>query len=261
MPKLSDLKHDPNNARRHNPRNVGLIESSIQRDGFGRSVLLANDGTIIAGNATIDAASSAGIEDVVVIESDGKKVIAIKRVDIEPDSEAFRNLAIADNRAAELSEWDAEILASMQNDGALSNFFYDSELEAILGDLFQREDAEEDAELDDIDDEITTTPRGELLAMMNPTLGSPRHTVNVGDKWRLGNHQLVCLGIFMDWPKWITDLQPDDILCPYAGPMVTFTKRAQHHRLFIVQPSPFICGHMLDRYVDVYGESSVERIA
>jgi hypothetical protein len=56
MPTLSDLKPDKRNARKHTPRNVGMIESSMQRDGFGRSVLLANnDGTIIAGNATIDA--------------------------------------------------------------------------------------------------------------------------------------------------------------------------------------------------------------
>ena len=40
---LADLKPDKRNARRHTPRNVGMIESSIQRDGFGRSVILAND--------------------------------------------------------------------------------------------------------------------------------------------------------------------------------------------------------------------------
>ena len=81
MSKLEGIKHDPRNARRHSPRNVGMIESSIQRDGFGRSVLLANDGTVIAGNATIDAAASAGFEDVLVVETDGTKVIAVKRTD------------------------------------------------------------------------------------------------------------------------------------------------------------------------------------
>jgi 16S rRNA G966 N2-methylase RsmD len=116
MPTLSDLKPDKRNARKHTPRNIGMIESSMQRDGFGRSVLLANDGTIIAGNATIDAASAAGIDDVLIVESDGTRVIAVKRTDVAPGSTEFHNLALADNRAAELAEWDADVLAGLQEE-------------------------------------------------------------------------------------------------------------------------------------------------
>lgn len=132
MATLSDLKPDTRNARRHTVRNLGVIESSLQRDGFGRSVLLANDGTIIAGNATIDAAASAGIEDVLVVESDGTKVIAVKRTDVDPGSERFHMLALADNRAAELAEWDADVLAVLQDDIDLDAFFREDELARIL---------------------------------------------------------------------------------------------------------------------------------
>lgn len=132
---ISTLKPDKRNARRHTSRNVGMVESSIQRDGFGRSVLLANDGTIIAGNATIDAASSAGLEDVLVIESDGTKVIAVKRTDVAPGSEQFTRLALADNRASELASWDADVLAVLNEEMDLSTFFFEDELARVLAGL------------------------------------------------------------------------------------------------------------------------------
>lgn len=132
---ISNLKYDPRNARRHTPRNVGMVEHSIQRDGFGRSILVANDGTIIAGNATVEAAASAGIENVIVVESDGKSIIAVKRTDIEPGSPEFTALAISDNRAAELAEWDSGVLAALADDGVdLSQFWFEDELAAVLED-------------------------------------------------------------------------------------------------------------------------------
>lgn len=135
MAHIADLKPDPRNARRHTPRNVGMIESSIQRDGFGRSVLLANDGTIIAGNATIDAASSAGLDDLIVVETDGTKVVAVKRTDVSPDSPEFHRLALADNRTAELAEWDADVLRDLAADVDLSQFWQDDELDRLLAGL------------------------------------------------------------------------------------------------------------------------------
>ncbi len=132
MAKLGDLKPDRKNARKHSPRNTGMIEHSIQTNGFGRSVLLAADGSIIAGNATYEAASAAGLDDVLIVESDGTKVIAVKRTDVEPGSERFHALAIADNRAAELAEWDAAVLEELSGEIDLSAFFFDDELQAVL---------------------------------------------------------------------------------------------------------------------------------
>lgn len=151
MSTLADLKPDKRNARRHTPRNVGTIESSLQRDGFGRSVLLANDGTIIAGNATVDAAAQVGIEDVLIVESDGTKVIAVKRTDVEPGSERFKMLALADNRAAELAEWDETVIAALNEELDLSAFFGDDELAAVLQQVpdFQPVGMDEQGRLDE----------------------------------------------------------------------------------------------------------------
>lgn len=129
---IGQLKPDKLNARRHSPRNVGMIENSIQRNGFGRSILLANDGTVIAGNATMDAAASAGLDDVLVIESDGTKVIAVKRTDVAPGSEQFTRLALADNRATDLSDFDPLVVAELSEEMDLSLFWNDEELANLL---------------------------------------------------------------------------------------------------------------------------------
>lgn len=117
-----------------------MIEQSIQRNGFGRSILLANDGTVIAGNATMDAAASAGLDDVIVVETDGTKVVAVKRTDVAPGSNEFHNLALADNRAAELASWDADVLAGLQDELDLSPFFRDDELADVLSQVEAPED-------------------------------------------------------------------------------------------------------------------------
>lgn len=136
MTHLRDLKPDPHNARKHTPRNVGMVEHSISRDGFGRSILIAKDGTVIAGNATIEAAAAAGVENVVVVESDGRSVIAVKRTDIEPGSPEFYALALADNRAAELASWDAEVLDAVSEQGAdLDRFWFPEELDEIMDEV------------------------------------------------------------------------------------------------------------------------------
>jgi len=136
MAHISETKPDKRNARRHSARGLQMIESSIQRDGFGRSILLANDGTIIAGHATVESSASAGIETMRVIDSDGTEVIAVRRTDVEPGSERFTNLALADNRAGELSDFDGERLKDLADDGVdLSKFWFDDELDNLLANI------------------------------------------------------------------------------------------------------------------------------
>jgi len=132
MTNLGDLVPDPKNARRHNPRNVGMIEQSIQKDGFGRSLLLDAANTILAGNATAEAAASAGLEDVLIVDSDGTKVIAIRRTDIAPGSKEALRLSVGDNRAAELADWDADVLDELNTEIDLSSFFFEGELAQLL---------------------------------------------------------------------------------------------------------------------------------
>ena len=107
---IGELTADSENARAHNPRNVGLIVDALQEVGAARSIVIDEDGRILAGNATIEAAALAGIERVKVIEADGETIVAVRRSGLTDEQK--KRLALYDNRTAELADWDVEQLAA-----------------------------------------------------------------------------------------------------------------------------------------------------
>ena len=134
--KLEDLKQDSVNARKHNPRNVNMIVDSIQELGCGRSILIDENGKIIAGNATYEALVEAGITKVRVVEGSGDEIVAVQRMDLTKLEKA--RLALFDNRASELSNWDTEVLATLTGiDNLFDNIFSDKELAVLLGDDYE----------------------------------------------------------------------------------------------------------------------------
>lgn len=131
---IRDLVSDPANRRKHTPRNVGLIVDGLQKVGAARSIVIDEDGVVLAGNATVEAAAEAGITAVKVVEASGNEVIAVKRTGLTSDQK--RDLAIYDNRAAELAEWDMGQLATDVAAGIdLSAFFQENELAEMFKEI------------------------------------------------------------------------------------------------------------------------------
>ena len=79
---LGDLKPDPQNARKHTPRNVGMIADALQEVGAARSIVIDEKGVVLAGNATIKAAGRAGLARVKVVDADGSEIIAVRRTNL-----------------------------------------------------------------------------------------------------------------------------------------------------------------------------------
>jgi hypothetical protein len=132
--RLTDLKPDNKNANRGTKRGRAAVAKSLQDFGAGRSVLIDRDGRLIAGNKTVEQASAAGIQDVIVIPTDGTQLVAVQRTDLSLDDPKARGLAIADNRAGELGlEWDPEVLGELAADLDLQPYFTDDELKEITG--------------------------------------------------------------------------------------------------------------------------------
>lgn len=100
--KIAELTFDPHNARRHGVKNKEAVISSLRRFGQQKPIVILSDGTIIAGNATTEAAKSLGWNEINAVVFEGTKEEAI----------AF---AIADNRAAELATWDWDVLTEQLN--------------------------------------------------------------------------------------------------------------------------------------------------
>ena len=107
--KLSDLVFDDKNFNKHTEYGMSLIEKSIRNNGAGRSILIDKNNRIIAGNGVTEIAGQIGLDDVQIVETDGTKIIAVKRTDIDLDSKQGREMALADNATAAVDlEWDEE---------------------------------------------------------------------------------------------------------------------------------------------------------
>lgn len=140
---LADLHPQPEgkNARKHNPRNIGMIAASLQEVGAARSIVIDENGMILAGNGTWEAAALAGIERVRVIDVTGDELTALRRKDLT-DKKKVR-LALADNRTSDTSTWDAAVLAEMLDQDArvLEGLFREDEIACIL---------DQEIEIDDV---------------------------------------------------------------------------------------------------------------
>lgn len=107
--KIADLIQDDRNLNKGTEEGRKLIEKSLRKFGAGRSVLIDKNNRIIAGNKTHENAEAIGMDDVIIVETDGKKLVAVKRTDIDLDSPEGREMALADNATVKADlKWDDE---------------------------------------------------------------------------------------------------------------------------------------------------------
>ena len=107
------IRQDKRNYRKHGDRNKAMIRRSLEECGAGRSILIDNENTAVAGNGVLEQAEKLGIP-IRVIESDGSELIAVKRTDLSPDDPKRKELALADNATTDASDWD---FSTMEEDG------------------------------------------------------------------------------------------------------------------------------------------------
>lgn len=174
---LRDLTPDRSNARKHSPRNVGLIETALGEVGAGRSIVIDEHGAVLAGNATVEAAARAGIERVKVVKADGNSIIAVQRDGLTARQK--KRLALLDNAPnapeANPEYWDDAVIAELARNERelLDGIFRDNELAKLL--------AGQGGESVDAEPQIDRA--AELLE---------KWKVKAGDLWRIGEHRLLC---------------------------------------------------------------------
>lgn len=88
-----------------------LIEESLSRFGAGRSILLDKNNRIIAGNKTIESAGQIGLDKILIVETDGTQIVAVRRKDVDLDTCDGREMAAADNATSAANlEWDEDAI-------------------------------------------------------------------------------------------------------------------------------------------------------
>jgi site-specific DNA-methyltransferase (adenine-specific) len=99
--RISDLKPDPNNARTHDARNIEAIKVSLEKFSQRKPIVITPEGVVLAGNGTLEAAKALGWSEITVALTPS-----------DWDYATAKAYALADNRSAELAEWDTSVLAS-----------------------------------------------------------------------------------------------------------------------------------------------------
>lgn len=119
---IGGLRPDPENARKHDDRNIEVIAASLGKFGQQTPVVASRDGVVMKGSGTLAAAKSLGWSH-----------LAVVRTDLTGDK--LRAYAIADNRSGDQevgSTWDDEQLKQTLDDLAL--------LEELDGEAFGLDD-------------------------------------------------------------------------------------------------------------------------
>lgn len=128
----SGLTLDPKNANQGTKRGLDLLEESVENYGAARSIVSTADDVVIIGNKTAQVAAEKGIP-FRVVETDGRELLVVKRRDLQYADPRAKELAIADNRVAEVDlSWDGDILAGFKAEGInVGAFFFDEELDRL----------------------------------------------------------------------------------------------------------------------------------
>jgi DNA modification methylase len=159
-----ELKPAKRNARTHSQKQIAQLAASIRQFGFTSPVLTDDAGRIVAGHGRVEAARQLGLKLV--------PTLPLSHLS-EADARAY---ALADNRLAEKSGWDDDLLRIEL-----------SELESVVS----------------FDLELTGFSSGELELLLDPptkderlseTPEPKRATAGIerGDLWLLGEHRLLC---------------------------------------------------------------------
>jgi|688.fasta_scaffold430893_1 DNA modification methylase len=161
---IETLSPDPANVRKHGQRNMDAIKASLRRFGQQKPIVVDAKGIVLAGNGTLAAARELGWRDIQIVRTEltGSQATAF---------------GIADNRSAELAEWDeklADVLASLKaEDFPLEEIGFDlDELEALKPEV--KSDADAEPQIDKAE---------ELRAKWG---------VELGQVWELGEHRITC---------------------------------------------------------------------
>ena len=97
---ISTLRPHERNYRSHPEDQRGHIEASLREHGVYRNVVIARDGTILAGHGVVEAATHAGVLEVPVV-----------RLDVDPDDPAAIKVLVGDNELEHLAVVDDRLLA------------------------------------------------------------------------------------------------------------------------------------------------------
>lgn len=168
---IAELIPDDKNFNQGSEYGKHLLDKSFEKFGAGRSILLDKNNRIIAGNKATESFGEGGGENVLIVETDGKTLVAVKRTDIDLDSKVGRELAMADNATQKADlVWDEVAIREVSEEYGIdpADWGIDNEFEPEAEQVEPQED--------------NFNPDNEHISVR----------CKPGDVWQLGEHRLMC---------------------------------------------------------------------
>ena len=161
-----ELKPWPGNPRTHSDNQLAKLKASIQKFGFTAPVLIEEKDVILSGHGRVQAATALGLETiptrVIAGLSDAQK----------------RAYVIADNKIAQLSRWDDNLLKS--------------EMEILINEDFAIETTGFSTAEIDLMFDGAADPAGSDPDDLQPADIAAEAVSREGDLWQLADHRLFC---------------------------------------------------------------------
>ena len=130
--KVADLLTPDGNARTHGERQLRLLRTSIEANGFVVPLVVDPDGFVISGAGRLEVARRMGMEEVPIVRASHLTL---------PQSRAF---ALLDNRLSELGDWDDELLAKALADLEDADTGMDELFASFAADLMGDDEPDDD---------------------------------------------------------------------------------------------------------------------
>jgi DNA modification methylase len=172
---IADLRPHPRNYLAHPPAQLDHLRQSIDEHGIYRNVVIARDGTLLAGHGVVQAA-----------QQQGYTHVSVKRLDVDPESDQALKVLVGDNELARLRLADDALLVGLleqigrDDPTALLGTGFDVEALAILAEASGLGDNGGEQAGRDVEPQID---RAEQLAEQWGTA--------LGQLWALGDHRLI----------------------------------------------------------------------
>lgn len=166
MADIESVIPNPRNPNQHDKKQIELLAKIIKAQGWRVPITVSNrSGYVVRGHGRLMAAQLLGLD-----------TVPVDRQDYASEAEEWADL-VADNRLAELSTVDKELLGQLlaeMDDMAVLSGYTDDEIDILIGTAAKSEVGEDGFDAAEAEASIKTpiTLRGDI--------------------WELGNHRLMC---------------------------------------------------------------------
>ena len=114
---INELVKDDANVNEGTERGQEMLDRSLEEFGAWRSLLLDKDNRVISGNHVLESAVRKGIKKVIIVETEGEQLVAVRRNDIDLDSKKGRELALADNAISKANlAWNKDAIKKAEEE-------------------------------------------------------------------------------------------------------------------------------------------------